>query len=205
MKPTSYELSSVGKKTDRGYNCTTVSGTPYYPLKPYAGDVDICDIGHALTLICRFGGHIKEFYSVGQHSIWVSKRVPKEHRLKALLHDAPEYVIGDMVRPLKYQDDFYREVEARNWQVICQRFGMTPDMPEEIKIADNLALWTEKRDLIHNSDLVDWGPPGQTDPEIIVPKPMREVYAEFMYLFVEYGGQTITDLPSYENSGYDWI
>ena len=72
---------------------TTWTGKRFNPLKPDATKVDIRDIAHALSQLCRFGGHCTKFYSVAEHSILVSRMVPPEEELAAL-EEAP--VEGEM-------------------------------------------------------------------------------------------------------------
>src|ERR1700724_2684254 len=79
----------------------TFTGRRFYPLSPRVEDVCIEDIAHALSNICRYGGHCREFYSVAQHCNMVSDWMP-EFKLEGLLHDSPEAYIGDMVRPVKH-------------------------------------------------------------------------------------------------------
>src|SRR5687767_13374438 len=79
----------------------TYQGIQFWPLDPKPEDVSIIDIAHALSNVCRFGGHSRWFYSVSQHSYYVSLYTRPENALYALLHDAPESYIGDCVRPLK--------------------------------------------------------------------------------------------------------
>lgn len=128
------------------------SGAAFYPLDPKPEDIHILDIGHALSLICRFGGHVKRFYSVAEHSVLVSKMVPDQWRLRALLHDAAEAYIGDMIRPLKRDMPEYQEAEDRIWEAICQRFGLGdpiyPEADKIIKHADNCALRMEAEALM---------------------------------------------------------
>src|SRR5689334_10911717 len=83
----------------RGYNMTTFSGEPFWPLDPQPEDIRIVDIAHALSLQCRFNGHTKFHYSVAQHSLIMSFNVPLQFALEALLHDAAEAYIGDLIRP----------------------------------------------------------------------------------------------------------
>lgn len=125
----------------------TRSGIEFDLLNPTPAMVRIEDIAHALGNLCRFNGHTSAFYSVAQHSVIVAGAVPPDERLEALLHDASEAYIGDMVRPLKRRDHFYQETEKRIMAVIAEKFGLKPMSPR-IKWADERALATERRDLI---------------------------------------------------------
>lgn len=126
----------------------THSGRAYWPMDPRHEDVDIADIAHALSMICRFGGHVLRFYSVAEHSVHVSRCVPPEHALQALMHDATEAYIGDMVRPLKQNMPVYERCEANNWRAICQRFDLPEVMHPSVKVADNAVLLAEKDALL---------------------------------------------------------
>jgi len=79
------------------------SGRAYPFATP--GPIPIEVIARSLSRICRFGGHLREFYSVAQHSYLVASLVAPELRAHALLHDAGEVVIGDIVSPLKDELD----------------------------------------------------------------------------------------------------
>ena len=68
----------------------TASGKRFYLRRPTPADIDAGDVAHALAHICRFNGHTREFYSVAQHSILVSRLLPDELKLAGLLHDAAE-------------------------------------------------------------------------------------------------------------------
>ena len=129
----------------------TYTGKAFWPLDPLADEVSLADIAHSLSLQCRFAGHIRRFYSVGQHSIMVARNVPLEDRKWALLHDASEAYLVDLPRPIKYHGgmgSIYREIEDKVMAVICERFGISPIMPASVKHADNVLLMTEKRDLL---------------------------------------------------------
>ena len=136
----------------------THSGRKFDLANPNADMVDPTDIAHSLSMQCRFNGHTSSFYSVAQHCCLVADLVPAEHQLAALLHDATEAYVGDMVRPLKegmrdYANAIgapciYESTERRVWIAICQRFDVDPTLPASVKHADLVALATEKRDLM---------------------------------------------------------
>lgn len=136
----------------------TRSGRKFDLVSPAADMVDPTDIAHSLSMQCRFNGHTRHFYSVAQHCYLVADLVPAEHQLAALLHDATEAYVGDMVRPLKEgMRDFanshgdeclYDLTERKVWIAICQRFDLDPHLPDCVKHADLVALATEKRDLM---------------------------------------------------------
>lgn len=115
---------------------------------PDANLIDPRDISHALAQICRFNGHTRTFYSVAQHSCIVADLVPNEHKLAALLHDAPQAYLGDLVRPLKRFMFSYQHTEDLVWQAICGAFGVDTELPQSVLLADLTALATERRDLL---------------------------------------------------------
>lgn len=134
---------------DRGDWIQTFTGGVFYPASPHPDDVDIRDIAHGLSMQCRYNGQCFEFYSIAEHSVRVAHLVPDELRLLALLHDAAEAYIGDMVRPLKMMLPEFRNIEALVEQAIGQRFGVhLLDLPTAVKYADLQMLALERRDLM---------------------------------------------------------
>lgn len=123
----------------------TFSGRALNPLAPRAEDLAIEDIAHALALQCRFGGHVRGFYSVAQHSFLVSQVVPLADALWALLHDASEAYLMDLPTPVKETGPLagYRGVEAQLQQTIYQRFGLTGAEPASVAEADLAVLLAE--------------------------------------------------------------
>lgn len=79
----------------------TYSGERFELLDPSLDSIKIADIAHSLSMLARFNGHTRVFYSVAEHSVLVSEIVPEEFALFGLLHDASEAYIGDMASPVK--------------------------------------------------------------------------------------------------------
>lgn len=133
----------------------TYMGKKFYPFDPKILDICIEDIAHSLSLICRFNGHCTEFYSVAQHSCLVSGLAAEEAKhwgllaeldaaRTGLMHDAAEAYLGDIVTPIKSDEDKSRETALNNMIVLS--FGwMTSKMLNDIvNKADALALSYEK-------------------------------------------------------------
>jgi 5'-deoxynucleotidase YfbR-like HD superfamily hydrolase len=133
-----------------------LSGRRLDLLDPSALDIEVADIAHGLARVARWNGQTEGayIYSVAQHSLLVETiareraRLDRRERLAALLHDAPEYVIGDMISPFKAViGDAYKAVEARLLAAIHVRFGLPAALPAElialIKAADRAAAYLE--------------------------------------------------------------
>ena len=131
----------------------TFSGVCYWPADPRVEDVRIVDISHALANLCRYTGHVRIYYSVAEHSIHVSYIVPPEHALTGLLHDATEAYTNDINRPLKKSLPDYRQIEARNWKVVAEKFSLPAKMPAAVHAADHAMLRTEQVALMPYCDL----------------------------------------------------
>ena len=132
------------KTIERSDWMQTYTGRAFFPLEPRAEDIDPLDIAHALSLICRYGGHVRRFYSVAEHCVLMSHAVAPENALWALLHDATETYVGDMVRPLKHSMPEYRAAEDRIMWAICDRFRLDYACPVEVKAADTRILRDER-------------------------------------------------------------
>ncbi len=135
-----------------------LSGRRLDLIDPSPLDIEISDIAHGLARVARWNGQTKgpEIFSVAQHSLLVealfaagAEEPPAARaRLAALLHDAPEYVIGDMISPFKASiGGEYRKVEARLMRAIHIRFGLpadlAPDLAKRIKAADRVSAYME--------------------------------------------------------------
>lgn len=129
--------------------------------------------------MCRFGGQVRVPYSVGQHSLYVYREIQKDFpqdyllQLHALLHDASEAYLSDLVRPLKRQLPEYTLIEAKT-QIACEKgLGLHPltnvgPGHVDIKRADNAVLMAERRDLFQNSKW-EWSLDEEPIVEPIIP------------------------------------
>ena len=134
-----------------------LSGRRLDLIDPSPVDVEIADIAHGLARVARWNGQTfgPEIFSVAQHSLLVealfgaaAPEPTASMRLAALLHDAPEYVIGDMISPFKAAiGGDYKRVEARLMQAIHIRFGLpatlAPELAKRIKAADRVSAYME--------------------------------------------------------------
>lgn len=126
----------------------TFTGKKFYPTNPDSDLINIVDIAHALSNICRYAGHSKFFYSVGQHSILLAEYVKKiglskEHQLAALTHDSSEAYLVDIPKPVKHCFKGYAEAEDKVSDAVAQKFGFSPDLFLEVKPYDVSILLDE--------------------------------------------------------------
>jgi uncharacterized protein len=134
-----------------------LSGRRLDLLDPSPLDIEISDIAHGLARVARWNGQTggEHAFSVAQHSLLVealfnklAPQAPADDQLAALLHDAPEYVIGDMISPFKsVMGGSYKDCELRLQRAIHLRFSLPPDLAaglrKEIKRADQIAAYFE--------------------------------------------------------------
>jgi len=176
-----------------------LSGRRLDLLDPSPLDVEIGDVAHGLARVARWNGQTRgdHAFSVGQHSLVVEAifhamrpDASLAQRLAALLHDAPEYVIGDMISPFKaVVGGGYKEVEARLQAAIHLRFGLPAKLSEslkkDIKRADQVAAYFEATELagFTTSEAAQYfGRPRWISPEKLdlAPKPAKTVEREFL-------------------------
>jgi uncharacterized protein len=138
-----------------------LSGRRLDLLEPSPLDVEIADIAHGLARVARWNGQTKgaHAFSVAQHSVLVerlvtelSPRLSREARLMALLHDGPEYVVGDLISPFKAAVGInYKALEERLQMAIHLRFGLPAQIPQALKTlfkrADHLSAYYEATQL----------------------------------------------------------
>ena len=156
---------------------TTVTGKHFYPLNPNPQDIDIDDIAHALSLICRANGHFKHFYSVAQHSIAcaeeaIERGYSPEVILGCLLHDASEAYLCDVTRPVKKHIPQYLRAEEKLQDVIedmkTNKYSTRVQMPESRIIVSicNKSLRTKSlnkiipilQEILDSYEQYEWNP-----------------------------------------------
>lgn len=166
----------------------TVSGQYFFFDSPESHNFPIEEIAHALSHICRYTGHVRQFYSVAQHSVLVSKHVPIEHAFAALMHDASEAYLGDVSSPLKQLLPDYKAYEHRVEKALFAAYGIDFPLHPCVKAADLTLLVTEQRDLMpHVNRLLDqrFWPDLPPLPEEIVPLSHRAAKDQFLRRFYE--------------------
>lgn len=138
-----------------------LSGRRLDILSPSPLDIEIDDIAHGLARVARWNGQTsgKYGFSVAQHSVLVEQilslnapQLAQKWRLACLLHDAPEYVIGDMITPVKAAIGApYKKIESLLQEAVHIRFGLPPELPSgiahSIKRADRMAAYLEATEL----------------------------------------------------------
>ena len=153
----------------------------YNDIRPE--DISIYDIAHSLSNICRFTGHVREFYSVAQHSVLVSDaQTTLAEKRAGLLHDATEAYVNDLPSPMKTCVDLgdYKALEDRIHVAINDKYNVNDGMTPNIKKGDLSALVTEKRDLIDNDIVWEWAKDIECFKDTIVPLSPKEAKKLFM-------------------------
>ena len=181
-----------------------ISGRPLNHLQPSPLDVEIEDIAHGLARVARWNGQTAgaHIFSVAQHSLLVEAiahhlqpDMPDGWRLTILLHDAPEYVVGDVISPFKTViGDVYKEVEERLLAAIRLRFGLSAEpgtaLKRLTKRADRIAAFLEATRLAgfsRQEALTYFGRPEPLPPalvdELLGPWPVETAQARYLAAF----------------------
>lgn len=179
-----------------------LSGRRLDLLDPTPVDIEIDDIAHGLAFVARWNGqtHGDYPYSVAEHSLLVetligqlAPRIETRWRLAALLHDAPEYVIGDMISPVKAAvGPGYGELDIRLTTAIHIRFGLPAQIPlpvkKLIKRADRISAWLEATQIAgfttaEASRFFGKPPVEMIDGRTIRPRPPVQVREAFLARF----------------------
>jgi hypothetical protein len=186
----------------RGDWMQTASGGRFWPLDPRPDEVRIEDIAHALSMQCRFAGHCRAFYSVAEHSVRVARHVearkaPPRVVLAALLHDAAEAYVSDVVRPLKRFLPEHSRAEGLVFGAIAEAFNIPSELPWSVHDADETLLATEARDLM-GADPDEWNLVRDPLRWTIEPWAPAMARAEFLAMFESL--QAARELPEKEGA-----
>ena len=171
---------------------TTYTGVWFYPTNPKPESIDIHDIAHSLSLMCRGNGHVKTFFSVGQHCIFCAKEAEAEGLsprmiLACLLHDASEAYLSDVPRPFKKELPRYNEWENAILDVIYGKYlGSTLNIDEQkqLKRIDDALLYFDIQMLLAED-------PKQSEPSVLIKpdytvRPFDEVENKYLEIFDKY-------------------
>lgn len=192
-------MSSLLKRDPATIYMHMADGGKYYPFAPRAEDIHIDTIAHHLACAGRWNGATQHptnpdriFYSVAEHSVYVSEYMEHELErpdlaLQALLHDAPEYVVGDMIRPMKYSTVFhepFKAVEELNEKVINAKFGLPFPLDPLVKLADEAVCTAEANQIVPKRADLEWESERMHDTsavaririEMLNPKQARDLF-----------------------------
>ena len=176
----------------------TFTGIKFAPLSPRLEDIDIRDIAHALSNLCRFTGHTPVFYSVAEHSVLVSKLVEPEYALGALLHDASEAYLNDIAGPIKPFFPEYVKAEKKLQDLIHLKWTIGgDDQFAAIKVADQKALELEQSVLFNQWDYDSYHP-------LVVCMEAADAEDSFLGRFKELTAPPASDAKSEEHLPRDY-
>jgi hypothetical protein len=152
---------------------------------------------HSLSLMCRYNGHTKRFYSVAEHTlimaenIWAQDWSTAQDALQALHHDDAEEIIGDMISPVKTHDQFFKTIEAKLDEAIAMQYRLPFVFPEWLKMADARIVKDERANVMQPSKN-KWGvdtltPLGVRFMPIVgrIPWLMKRRWVDFHYFLEE--------------------
>ena len=185
----------------------TYSGKMFDPLRPDVEKIDIADIAHALSMLCRANGHFPTFYSVAQHCIncmteALMRGYSERVQLACLLHDAGEAYLSDVTRPVKSELPRYREIEAALQEMIWNKWLDVPLTEEERELVysvDDAILAYEFRELMGH-ELFDEQPQICSVPNLSV-LDFRRCEEEYIGQFHE----LTCDAHAHAFVGIDWM
>lgn len=168
---------------------TTYTGIHFYPLAPEADKLHIEDIAHALSLLCRGNGHVKHFFSVGQHCVncaleAMARGYSKRVCLACLLHDASEAYLSDVPRPFKKTLPEYQKLEEHFLSVVYEKYLGGPLTAEEdmlVRQIDDDMLYFDLTELLNQP--VDRKQPEMKSHFTEEYVPFNEIEEKYLELF----------------------
>lgn len=171
---------------------TTYSGTHFAPTNPDPSGLHITDIAHALSLLCRGNGHVKTFFSVGQHCIHCAleaeaRGYSRRVVLACLLHDASEAYMCDVPRPLKQCLNEYKEIENHLLDVIYTNYlgsTLTDEEAALVKEVDDDMLYYDLKTLLN--EILNRSEPEMKTTFSYEVLPFETVEKKYLELFERY-------------------
>ena len=171
---------------------TTYTGKHFRPLEPDPQLIKIEDIAHALSMICRGNGHVKTFWSVGEHCICCAREAAERGMsermiLACLLHDASECYMSDVPRPFKKELPEYQKWEDHLLSLIYEKFlgsDLTEKEQIQLKEIDNAMLWYDLEELLEEKQYGE-APEIHVDLNYAV-RTFSEVEAEYLEIYNKY-------------------
>lgn len=150
----------------------TYTGVMFDPVHPESELIDILDIAHALSMLCRANGHFRSFYSVGQHCINCAQEAKargysERVQLACLLHDASEAYLSDVTRPVKQELPKYLEIEKPLQEAIWRKYlgeELTEEENFQVFEIDDEMLYYEFKELM-DTRLAEEEPELKSEPE----------------------------------------
>lgn len=197
------EIDAKGHKVQRGQYMHSSNGRKIYPFDPRPEEIDIEVVAHHLATNNRWNGATqhKRFksrisYSVAEHSVYCARYVREvmqrpDLELETLLHDGPEYVTGDMIRPLKHDPRIhpvYKPIED-NWErAFATRWNLIFPLPKEVKIADEAVCAAEAAQIVPKDEREEWQSGKMHDDLNVAPYEiqMLDAYAAKEMFLMEY-------------------
>jgi len=151
----------------------TFTGRQFWPLDPCAEDVCIEDIAHALSLLCRFNGHCKCFYSVAEHSLLCSELALRQGlgrrmELLTLLHDASEAFISDVSRPVKHYVHNFKQIEDQVQQAVLSAFSIAEPSEEEKQLIEEIDVKVLAAEAATLMPFKNWGLPHPPTDQVTI-------------------------------------
>ena len=171
---------------------TTYTGKHFDPAEPERDKIDIRDIAHALSLICRGNGHVKTFFSVGQHCIHCALEAEARGystrlTLACLLHDASECYLSDVPRPIKGNLPQYKVVEERLLEQVYIKYlgsALTDEEERQVKQIDKDMLYYDLLNLL--DEKMEQEPPVMATEFSYEVLPFVQVERRYLELFARY-------------------
>lgn len=188
---------------DRGQYMHSANGKKIYPFDPRPEEIDIEVVAHHLATNNRWNGATqhKRFrtrisYSVAEHSVYCARYVRDilkrpDLELETLLHDAPEYITGDMIRPLKHEPTIhrvYQPIEFSIEKVVAQKWNLLCPLPKEVKMADEAVCAAESQQIVPKDPNEEWQSGKMHDDSAVAPYEiqMLDAYSAKEFFLIEY-------------------